>query len=761
MNSDSSNFFSEDAGFGEPLGAPPSAWQTPTVPPRLVPLPDTHPFIVSATCEPLPVYRPAAAQCTRLQPYMCTPMGGEVRLQQNLTWRGWTDPKVCLEELQLSDYERVFPPVPEQLFVRPRPAPTNPLTPLEAVLEVARVTDSKGLAEDFLTYSALLFWLMVRGRVFARAPLTPEHYNEQLPPYVFVLFNSYDMATAHAADKESRWAVGLIGHDRDLALQLSFADFIQAMMVRYVPRHRNMAAFTSHSLGKNSAMMLHARCFGRVVIDGLLDHFRAAALLENSKFTLHYDVVHMRAGEPLYVRKERASSPKVCVPALWTHLLLQPGMQLVPDSVAAIPTFAERACSILGCLNYFRSPQEQQSLRQKLAPIIRQRDPPADVLKRCIALGFGAVDAHLAPLHLTAVRMRYTTFVDDSLPWWTPPLHSLPHWKLFTHDEGFIDETIAHQLTRLAPLEPILFEAGDVTWPNPVSEASALARRFLTYRGMHNLTEAEAWAKLKPDWKALGQSLKALRAEAGAGIRELAALLAPPQQVELAARLTEWDHVREIDVDYACPRLAACLRFFRPRVLVPLSNQSSWFRGLDSDYSARAESNGDLLRKLVGVANKATALVLRPAKRKYALATLQPGVDRLAPDMVAMLQLLQHNAALPEEAKRNLATVEAHARASQSTTLTAPCSQIYHSLYTHLRDLGTLPQAMLEAAYRTLAEHMIPAPLNTLDHLLDLVLRDHPNLVNCLPACARGQAPESVFFRLACGKRLKPNTQHL
>jgi hypothetical protein len=68
---------------------------------------------------------------------------------------------------------------------------------------------------------------------------------------------------------------------------------------------------------------------------------------------------------------------------------------------------------------------------------------------------------------------------------------------------------------------------------------------------------------------------------------------------------------------------------------------------------------------------------------------------------------------------------------------------------------------MLEASYRTLAEHMIPAPLNTLDHLLDLVLRDHPNLANCLPVCARGQSPESLFFRLACGKRLKPNTQHL
>lgn len=722
-------------------------WDTAPRPGRLHPPPAAHPFVVDAGSSPVPLFRPGPDDVAGLQPHMCTPLGVELELEASPTWEAWTDADVCARELQVRHYSRVVSAAPAALFPAPRV--------LRAVQELATVSHMPNVMEDFVFYSALFFWLDARGRFFARTPDVYEAFSEQAPPFTYLFFYHHDTRSSHRPAEGSAWAGALRDSDRVLAERLSFTDFMHVALVRYTTQHRDIHNFISHTLHKNFWMMMHSRGFGRMHVRDLGALFAAAANVAGSPLAIHFKPVHLRAGDPLFVRKE-VTRKGVAVPGFWTHVLLHPRLALVPDWVAAEPDRAYRLCLLRACLAYILPPQEFVALRQKLKDALRRDTEPAS-LARCDTVGYGDVDAVHAPRALTAVRLRYCFFVRKAFAYLVPPLHLLPEWRLANHDECFVDEEIAlrlHSLCRDAPPPPA---RADPVWPGETRPGTtALARRYLSLRCLHRLGEPEAWALAgRPDWRALVASIEQLRADARSAVQFIVRKLPAAAATAVGTAYRDWDlgHELALPPDLGLPPLVhealdMALRLHRAHVAVPLPNGGAWRRGLAGDAGDRKEPGVALLDTLATSIGRALNMELRGRARMGSLEQMQPGADVLTVRQVAALRALQACVALPPALQHKLAALEAGAVERQSSALASPFREVYHTLHSALV-AGSLTSFAVESLFLTLAAQLVPRPLDEINRLLVLVLTDFPALRTTLTADVRvNHQPGSWLLKL-------------
>jgi len=703
-------------------------------PGRLRNLPSVHPFVVNAGRLHVHLYRPGRNEVAGLHPRMCTPLGDTLFMEQAPSWNAWNNATVCTEELKIAGYTRSIAAASEDLF------------PVKAVLgcvqDLARATNMPNVLEDFVFYCSLFFWLNVRGRFFARTPSSYAEFSEQRPPFIYLFFYQQDMASAHSTKQNSNWARNIEGCERDLAGRLSFADFMHVAMVRYTTKHRDIGNFISHTLRKNFWMMMHSRGFGRMLIHELAEQFKAAADMAGAPQSIEFKIVHLRAGDPLWVRKECARK-NVAVPGFWTHILLHPRMEIVPRWVATVPNRAYRLCLVRACLGYFLPPQEFSTLRQKLIPFIRQI-ARAPELAQCVAVKYGNVDPVHARISLTAVRMRYCFFVRNAFTYLVPPLHMLPHWRLSNHDETFVDEEIAMQLFRTcrAPTR-MLREFVEPPWPpGGVDVDTQLARKYFVLRNAHRLGEEEAWFVVgKPAWHELSRSIEALRAAARERLRLIVRNLPAQMATVVGHALKEWDGGSELTVPATLSlppiihdALDIVLRLQCAHVAVPLPNGAMWHKGLDCDVSERKDPGLAVLDALADSIARTVGMEMRSKSRVASLDQMVPGADVLSDRHVAALRALQVCPSVAAPLKRKLATLEAHALERQSSMLTSPFREVYHTFHCALRDFGRIPSDMVQQTFVYLAQHMVPQPMEEANRMLSLVVQDYPELRTSLQA---------------------------
>lgn len=711
----------------------------------------------------MPLYRPPEEEVKGLQPHNCIPLGCELVMEQNLSWQAWCSADLCASELRIANYTRVVASVSDALF----PVPAT----LACVQDLSRSTHMNTVLEAYVFYSALFFWLNARGRFFSRTPTSYFDFTEQAPPYIYLFFFHLDMVASHDPRRGADWVERLRESDKELALRLSFADFIRVALVRYAPDHRDINSFISHTLRKNFWMMQHSRGFGRMTVRDLADNFKAAADMVHSPWRITFKTVHFRAGTSVWVRKESAK-PEVAVPGFWTHILLHPRLELVPAWVANEPSRAQRLCLVRSCLSYVLPPQEFGTLKQKLIPVLRQFAEDA-ILLRCKAIAYGDIDTVHAPRMLTAVRMRYCYFVTKkAVTYLVPPLHMLPHWRLSNHDECAIDAEIAKCLFRIseAPTRQLrAFQEPD--WPKEARPGSTLlARRFFTLRCAHKMGEDEAWAVVgKPDWKELSDSIEALRSDARATMGAIIPMLPSALAIPVSAAYRNWDRGSELCLppDIALPdrirsTLDICMRLHAAHTAVPLPNGAVWHKGLGSDMSERKEPGLGVLDALCVSVTRTINMETRSRTRLTGLESLTPGADVLTAQQIAVLRVLQECSSLPPSLKRKLHALEAHSTERQSSMLTTPRREVFHTLVSALEEMGRIPSELVQTLFVRLSEHMIPRPLHELDRLLTLVLRDFPHLQVSLQAdVQKNHQTGSWLLRLPCAARFVVQTRRM
>lgn len=743
---------------------------------RFTPLPSHHTFVVTQESSPVPLFRPGKDDVTALQPYQCAPLGVPLHINEGLPWEAFSNPELLVRTIRLRHYEQAFHVVPDTLF----PEPSDEL---RVVRELMAATRAVKVLEDFIFHSAMLYWLNVHNRFFMRRPATSGAFSEQMPPYIFLFFNHIDVRTQHPSHTRKRsaeskdeprdWAHEETGTDRAVAARLSLADFVTVAMARYATgcQSRDMAAFARFTLGKNLWLMWMTRGFVPLPLANLEEHFNASTAIAGvTDAKLTFDLVHWRPATENYVRKVRSGAnrrhahhhTRLCLPTFWTHLLLRPDTHILPPHVLQTANAYLRLCHARTCLAYWLSPQEYTSLHNALTSWLRQRCSDAD-LALLQTTDFGVRDTVVAPHCLSAVRLRYTFFTAGARLFLTPPAHICPQFKLMAeNDEAFVDADTAGLLIRLG-----FQRQTEESMPLPLSFLRApcpVFARMAQARNVRRMTEADAWATLRPDWQALASDTARVRRDAREFVRRQLATLPPVSAIGIANAVLTFDGAEPLRLAPAiiatlqrCDAVAldAALQLHRPPLLVALPNGTAWSSTLPSDVAERPDTATDVLQTLQAATQRALLIQLRSPSRLKALLALEPGQHRLRPSDVAMLHLLQHSTALDVHQKAHLQRLEHDAVTNLSSSLTGASCEVYLALSALLREqFGCLPDLLLCQMVAQLAAARVPQPTAELDRLLGLVIRDVPQAEATLRADARRQGEHALLRRLPTVQRI-------
>ena len=285
------------------------------------------------------------------------------------------------------------------------------------------------------------------------------------------------------------------------------------------------------------------------------------------------------------------------------------------------------------------------------------------------------------------------------------------------------------------------------------------------------LSEADAWATLRPDPAVIEAATATARRDAREFVRSSLTALPPTRAMRVAALVADWLHTEPLRLPddlfdqmngAAARALDAALHLYRAPAWIPQPQGSVWSKGLSSDLLCQPTAELSPLTQIHNAVLCALRMQLKSKPRQKALQELELGTQFLSPSDVAVLHLLQGCNNISDRLREHLRRVEREARTFLSSTLTGASREVFHSLHALLTsELGTLPDQSILLCLHQLATALVPEPFKELDRLLQLLMRDFPTLSATLAADARRQGERALVRRLPCVKRLlaKPGMQ--